>query len=113
VLRSSKLIKPMDFGGLDCQAVFEGTSLLAAPKDVGTRNEKLPRNLCLSQYYATSRKNRPAKVSFNINSTCCFSTSLAIAYQGINWFPKIYPFLISIQIFTLASKFLYIINAEY
>jgi hypothetical protein len=93
VLSSAKLMKPMDFGGLDCQAAFEGTSTWAAPEDIGTRDEKLPMNLCLSQQYDTSRKNRRAKVSFDIDSTCCFPTSLAIARQGINWFPKVHPFL--------------------
>ena len=93
VLSNAKLMKPMDFGGLDCQAAFEGASTSAAPEDVGTRDEKLPMNLCLSQHYAASRKNRRAKVSFDIDSTCCFPTSLAIARQGINWFPKVHPFL--------------------
>src|SRR5205085_9745685 len=93
VLSSAKLMKPMDFGGLDCQAAFEGTSASAAPEDIGTLNEKLPMNLCLSQYYAVSRKNCRAKVSFDIDSTCCFPTSLAIACQGIKWFPKVHPFL--------------------
>ncbi|KAH8746876.1 hypothetical protein BGZ57DRAFT_740243, partial [Hyaloscypha finlandica] len=32
-------------------------------------------------------------VSFDIDSTCCFPTSLAIARQAINWFPKVHPFL--------------------
>ena len=83
----------MDFGGLDCQVAFEGTSTSAALEDIGTRDENLPRNLCLSQHYATSRKNRFAKVSFDIDSTCCFLTSLAIVRQSINWFPKVHPFL--------------------
>jgi hypothetical protein len=93
VLSSAKLMKPMDFGGLDCQAAFEGTSPSAAPEDIGTRDENLPRNLCLSQQHAVSSKNRRAKVAFDIDSTCCFPTSLAIARQGINWFPKAHPFL--------------------
>jgi hypothetical protein len=93
VLASAKLIKPMDLGGVDCQAVFEGTSSLSAPKDHGTRNEKLPRSLCLPQRHTSSKKNRAAKVSFDIDSTCCFPTSLAVARQGINWFPKPHPFL--------------------
>jgi len=93
VLKKSKLMKPMDFAGLDYQAAFEGTSASAAPEEIGTRDEKLPRNLCLSQHYTTSRKNRVPKVSFDIDSTCCFPTSLAVACQGINWFPKVHPFL--------------------
>ncbi|KAH6665074.1 hypothetical protein B0J14DRAFT_680787, partial [Halenospora varia] len=32
-------------------------------------------------------------LSFDINSTYCFPTSLAIARKGINWFPKVHPFL--------------------
>lgn len=45
VLSSAKLMKPMDLGGVDCQAVFEGTSPLSAPEDAATRDENLPRNL--------------------------------------------------------------------
>ena len=45
-------MKPMDFGGLDYQAAFEGTSASAVPEDIRTCDEDLPRNLCLSQYYA-------------------------------------------------------------
>lgn len=84
VLSSAKLMKPMAFDDLDCQAAFEGTSISAAPEDIGTRDENLPMNLCMSQYYIASRKNRRAKVSFDIDSTCCFLISLAIARQRIN-----------------------------
>ena len=93
VLRSGKLMKPADVGQVDCQAAFEGASPLAAPEDIGTRDENLPRNLCLSQHYAISSKSRRAKEAFDIDSTCCFPTSLAVARQGIYWFPKAHPFL--------------------
>ena len=93
VLSSPKLMKPMDLGGVDCQAAFEGTSPSSAPEDVGTRDENLPRNLCLSQRHIWSTKSRRAKISFDIDSTCCFPTSLAVARQGISWFPKVHPFL--------------------
>jgi hypothetical protein len=93
VLSSAKLMKPIDLNGVDSQAVFEGTSPLSAPDEIGTRDEKLPRSLCLSQQHVSSKKNRPVQVSFDIDSTCCFPTSLAIARQGINWFPKAHPFL--------------------
>ena len=77
-------MKLADFRGLDFQAAFEGTSASAAPKDVGTRDEKLPKSLCLSQYYTISNKNRRAKVTFNIDSICYFSSSLVITYYKIN-----------------------------
>ncbi|KIM92508.1 hypothetical protein OIDMADRAFT_62518 [Oidiodendron maius Zn] len=83
----------MDFSSLDCKAAFEGTSPSAAPEDIGTRDENLPRNLCLSQYYTDSKKNRRAIEAFDIDSTCCFPTSLAVAWQGIYWYPAAYPFL--------------------
>jgi len=79
VLSNTKLMKLMDFGGLDCQATFKSISTSIAPKDVGTCDEKLLMNLCLSQHYAANKKNRRIKVSFDINSTCCFSINLAIA----------------------------------
>lgn len=93
VLSSPKLMKPGDYNGLNCQAAFEGTSISAAPQDVGTRNENLPKNLCLSQHHTISRKNRRPKVMFDIDSTCCFPTSLAFARRGINWLPKAHPIL--------------------
>ena len=89
VLSNPKLMKPGDYNGLDCQAAFEGV----APEDIGTRNEKLPKNLCLSQHHLTSRKNRRPNVTFDIDSTCCFPTSLAFARLGINWMPKVHPIL--------------------
>lgn len=93
VLSSPKLMKPGDYNGLDCQAAFEGASVSAAPEDVGTRNENLPKNLCLSQHHITSKKNRRPNVTFDIDSTCCFPTSLAFARRGINWMPKAHPIL--------------------
>jgi len=86
-------MKPGDYNGLDCQAAFEGASVSAAPEDVGTRNENLPKNLCLSQHHITSKKNRRPNVTFDIDSTCCFPTSLAFARRGINWMPKAHPIL--------------------
>ena len=93
VLSSPKLMKPGDYNGLDCQAAFEGASASAAPEDVGTRNENLPKNLCLSQHHITSKKNRRPNVTFDVDSTCCFPTSLAFARRGINWMPRAHPIL--------------------
>jgi hypothetical protein len=86
-------MKPGDYNSLDCQAAFEGRSASAALKDVETRNENLPKNLCLSQHYIVSKKNRRAKLMFNIDNICYFSTSLAFARRGINWLPKAHPIL--------------------
>ncbi|KAH8760258.1 hypothetical protein BGZ57DRAFT_1008082 [Hyaloscypha finlandica] len=77
ILSSSKLMKPMDFGELDYQAAFKGTSTLATPEDIGTRDKKLPINLCLTQYYTTSRKNRPARRVYSYSSSSLRSTSRA------------------------------------
>lgn len=93
VLSSPRLMKPGDYNGLDCQAAFEGASASAAPEDVGTRDENLPKNLCLSQHHITSKKNRRPNITFDIDSTCCFPTSLAFARRGINWMPKAHPIL--------------------
>ena len=86
-------MKPGDYNGVDFQAAFEGVSASAAPEDIGTRNENLPKNLCLSQHHIVSRKNRRAKVTYDIDSICCFPTSLAFARHGINWLPKAHPIL--------------------
>ncbi|KAH9208129.1 hypothetical protein DL95DRAFT_468027 [Leptodontidium sp. 2 PMI_412] len=88
VLRSPKLMKPADINGLDYRAAFEGSDVPAAPDGTEARDEHLPKNLCLSQYHVTSKKNRHAKMAFDIDSTCCFPSSLGVARQGINWFPK-------------------------
>ncbi|KAF5879002.1 uncharacterized protein Bfra_001175 [Botrytis fragariae] len=88
VLNSSKLMKARDCNNIDFQAAFEGTSASAAPEDNNTRNENLPKNLCLSQHYTSSKKNRLPKITFDIDSTCCFPSSLAFAKCGINWLPK-------------------------
>ncbi|TGO31559.1 hypothetical protein BHYA_0526g00010 [Botrytis hyacinthi] len=88
VLDSSKLMKARDCNNIDFQAAFEGTSASAAPEDNNTRNENLPKNLCLSQHYTSSKKNRLPKITFDIDSTCCFPSSLAFAKCGINWLPK-------------------------
>ncbi|KAN0089768.1 hypothetical protein V8E51_020028 [Hyaloscypha variabilis] len=79
VLSSPKLIRPGDYN--------------AAPEDVRTRNENLPKNLYLSQHHIASRKNRRPNATFDIDSTCCFPTSLAFARRGINWMPKAHPIL--------------------
>ncbi|KAF2177169.1 hypothetical protein K469DRAFT_697471 [Zopfia rhizophila CBS 207.26] len=93
VLSSPRLIKPADLHSLNCQSAFKGTSTSAFPEDVRSRDENLPRNLCLSQHHSVSNKNRPAKITFDVDSICSFPSSLAIAQQGINWFPKPHPFL--------------------
>jgi hypothetical protein len=91
--KAMKVLKPMDFGGLDPKAAFEGTSPSAASNDIGTPDENLPMNLCLSTFYSASRKNRHAKEAFDIDSTSCFPTSLAIARKGIYWYPGAHPIL--------------------
>lgn len=55
-----------DYNGLDYQAAFEGVRTAAAPEDAGTRDENLPKNLCLSQYHIVSKKNRRPEVTFDI-----------------------------------------------
>ena len=60
----------------------------AAATNTSTSNKTtncnmLPRNLCLNTYYCSSFANKKPKVSFNVNSTCCFLTSLAVARNKI------------------------------
>ncbi len=82
-----------DFRGADCQAAFEGTSTKAAPEDIATGNDGLPQSLCLSQHYSSSKKDRRPQVTFDIDSICCFPTSLGFARHGINWMPKVHSIL--------------------
>ena len=88
VLSSPKLMEQCALPeGLDLKAAFEGTSPAAYPEDAGTSNEKLPRSLCLQQHYHSSQKGRAAQVTFDIDSICCFPSSLAFARNGIEWYP--------------------------
>ncbi|KAK6591266.1 hypothetical protein H4I96_00003 [Botrytis cinerea] len=93
VLSNHKLLQAGDYNFQDFQAAFEGVSTTAAPEDDGTRNENLPKNLCLSQHHLTSKKNREAKVTYDIDSICCFPTSLGFAKRGIHWLPKAHSIL--------------------
>ena len=93
VLSNSKLMRATDILGADCQAAFEGTSVQAALGDAEAREQELPRNLCLNQHYIASRKSRRPRVAFDIDSTCCFPTSLGFARRGVDWFPRVHPFL--------------------
>ena len=93
VFSNSKLMRATDIPGADCQAAFEGTSVKAALGDAEAREQELPRNLCLNQHHIASRKNRRPRVAFDIDSTCCFPTSLGFARRGVDWFPRVHPFL--------------------
>ncbi|KAK7178038.1 hypothetical protein PSPO01_15917 [Paraphaeosphaeria sporulosa] len=95
VLSNPKLMKPSALPeGLDLKAAFEGTSPTAFPEDVGIPNEELPRNLCLQQLHNSSREGRAAKAMFDIDSVCCFPSSLAFARNGIDWHPRVHPILL-------------------
>lgn len=90
VLGDPHMMKRVDLPtGLDLKGAFEGVS----PADMGTADESLPRNLCLSQHSSRSNKNRVAGTTFDIDSLCCFPSSLGFARQGIHWFPRCHTFL--------------------
>jgi hypothetical protein len=82
VLSDPKLMKPADLPvGLDCRSAFEG---IRPASYTSTPDESLPRNLCLLQHHACSLKNRAPTVTFDIDSLCCFPSSLGIARQGLH-----------------------------
>jgi hypothetical protein len=93
VLKSPKMMKASEVKGQDYRAAFEGSDAPVAPGGLADSDEYLPKSLCLSQYHTTSRKNRQAKVAFDIDSTSCFFNSLAVARCGIHWFPKSHSIL--------------------
>jgi hypothetical protein len=73
-------MKPADLPvGLDWRSAFEGTSPVVSSQDAGTLDENLPRNLCLLQHYYSSAKDRAANTTFDVDSLCCFPSSLGIA----------------------------------
>jgi len=74
--------------GLDLQAAFEGTSATACPEDVGTLDEGNPLSLCMSTHYTGSRESLAPETTYDIDSLCCFPSSLGFARQGIHWLPN-------------------------
>jgi hypothetical protein len=85
VLASPQLIGPSALPeGIDLKAAFEGTSSSAYPENASTANKNLPQKLCLQQYYNASQKNCSLKTRFDIDSICCFPSSLGFARNGIH-----------------------------
>jgi hypothetical protein len=64
-------------------ATATAAATTATTSDKTTNCNILPRNLCLNTYYYFSTANKKPKVSFNVNSTCCFLTSLVVAKNKI------------------------------
>ncbi|KAF2844277.1 hypothetical protein T440DRAFT_523630 [Plenodomus tracheiphilus IPT5] len=94
VLSNPKLMQPADLpAGLDLPGAYEGISVRAFPEDAGTPDEHLPRRLCLSQHHDNSAKDRAPKTTFDVDSLCCFPSSLGFARQGIHWYPRSHAFL--------------------
>jgi hypothetical protein len=86
VLRNEKMMAPNDLpANLDLRAVFEGIDQSAG--------SVLPASLCLDRHHGSSPKERRAETSFDIDSLCCFPSSLGIARKGIAWFPRCHAFL--------------------
>lgn len=44
----------------------------------------------MDAHHSQSRLNKRPRVSFDIDSICCFPTSLGVARLGIQWYPKQY-----------------------
>ncbi|RYP63086.1 hypothetical protein DL769_007073 [Monosporascus sp. CRB-8-3] len=62
---------------LNCRQAFEGSG-----------EGGVPPRLCPEMYYdQTSDNARPFLVSYDVDSICGFASSLAVARQGIRWFP--------------------------
>jgi hypothetical protein len=78
--------------GLDWRAMFEGVPQAAAatatPPSPGTPPQSW--NLCLGAHHSQSPKGRRQEVGFDIDSVCCFPTSLAVARLGLRWLPQQY-----------------------
>ncbi|KFZ25059.1 hypothetical protein V502_00463 [Pseudogymnoascus sp. VKM F-4520 (FW-2644)] len=73
-------------GGLNWQAMFEGNrSASASPLPT-----QRPWGLCLDAHHSYSQQKAAPQTSFDVDSLCAFPTSLAVARQGLNWFPQQY-----------------------
>lgn len=78
--------------GLDWAAMFEGRPATATAAAPGT-DPGSPWGLCLDGHHSPSREQQQqqrVQTSFDIDSICAFTTSLAIARAGINWLPQQY-----------------------
>jgi hypothetical protein len=76
-------MKAQSLEGIDMQSAFKGVDAAALPEDAGTRRERLSLSLCMLKYYNSSTRARVPKTLFDINSLCCFPTSLGFAQHGI------------------------------
>ncbi|KAF1957687.1 hypothetical protein CC80DRAFT_515784 [Byssothecium circinans] len=84
-----------------CSSLEEITRLISGVYNGGTplpdvlSNPKLmkPSDLPKGLDLKAANKGRATKVRFDIDSVCCFPSSLAFAWNGINWHPRAYPIL--------------------
>lgn len=74
----------LDTEGIDWPAMFEGTS-----EDSASAN-KTPLGLCLNTHHSTSQAQAEPRTTFDVDSVCAFLSSLAVAQQGLDWFPQQY-----------------------
>lgn len=99
VLCQHRLIKrgEHEMRGLNWQAMFEGNPSAAACATASTATAaatappaQTPWGLCLDAHYSFSQHKAVPETSFDVDSLCAFPTSLAVARQGLNWFPQQY-----------------------
>jgi len=64
-------------------AIAVATATTTTTSNKTTNYNMLPQNLCLNTYYCFSTANKKPKISFDVNSTCCFFTSLVVARNKI------------------------------
>jgi hypothetical protein len=75
---------PLIFSIIAYIAATTATAATVATTSNKTTNcNTLLRNLCLNTYYCSSTANKKPKVSFDVNNTCYFPTSLAVAKNKI------------------------------
>ncbi|KFY82934.1 hypothetical protein V500_10247, partial [Pseudogymnoascus sp. VKM F-4518 (FW-2643)] len=90
VLSQHKLSKreDLEIRGIDWAAMFEGNPQASASASASpATSQSQPWGLCLNKHYSYSQAQAVPETTFDVDSVCAFPSSLAVARQGLNWYP--------------------------
>ncbi|OBT51006.1 hypothetical protein VE04_09284 [Pseudogymnoascus sp. 24MN13] len=92
VLSQHRLLEREDLEveGINWPAMFEGNPQGSASASTCTTpiaTQGQPWGLCLDKHHSRSYAQEVPETTFDVDSVCAFPTSLAVARQGLNWYP--------------------------
>ena len=70
--------------------MFEGNPQASASASASASpatSQSQPWGLCLDKHYSYSQAQAVPETTFDVDSVCAFPSSLAVARQGLNWYP--------------------------